>query len=184
MSPARICAPAAPAGSFAAAVVACLPALRIQALGLTKNGVSAEDLVQDTVVRALGKAHTFDGADIEAWLATILRNGFIQNIRASSHRRVHLSLTNQDPEAPDFGDLVGSVPGSQMDHMVLSDTIRLFDKLPRRMQVCLLDVTLTDKSIESMAADHGCPTGTIKSRIARARARLSVAMTGQQACAA
>ena len=140
---------------------------------LTGRGADAEDLVQETYARALQGAHQFTpGTNLKAWLFRILRNTFISRYRRDRNNPVVTGLdtvaSTVAAEEPCFFDDVEldrlrTVVGAEIEAalMALSDDARM---------VVLLDLDgLTE---QEMAAVMGCAPGTVKSRLARARAAL------------
>ena len=140
---------------------------------LTGRGADAEDLVQETYARALLGAHQFtSGTNLKAWLFRILRNTFISRYRRDRNNPVVTGLdtvaSTVAAEEPCFFDDVEldrlrTVVGAEIEAalMALSDDARM---------VVLLDLDgLTE---QEMAAVMGCAPGTVKSRLARARAAL------------
>ena len=142
---------------------------------LTGNATDAEDLVQETYARALQAAAQFTpGTNLKAWLFRILRNTFISSYRRQRHNPTVGGLDTVDPNAQGVAseqwlrddlelDRLRKVVGEEIEQalMSLSDEART---------VVLLDVDgLTEVE---MAQVMGCPVGTVKSRLARARATL------------
>jgi RNA polymerase sigma-70 factor (ECF subfamily) len=146
-------------------LLAALPGLRAFALSLTGNGDRADDLVQDTIVRAWGNLHRFqDGTNLQAWLFTILRNHFY-----SEHRKRQREV--EDVDGFYAAGLI-SIP-DQNARLDVQDFQRALMKLPLDQREALLLVGAQGFSYEEAAVICGCAIGTIKSRISRARARLA-----------
>src|SRR5437016_6388112 len=82
-----------------------VPALRRYARALTRNGELADDLVQDTLVRALRSEHLFHGGDIRSWLYTILTNLNRNRLRALARRPAMLAI--EDKDSPETAGPVG-----------------------------------------------------------------------------
>lgn len=141
------------------------PSLRAFALSLTKNPDQADDLVQDTVLRALSKRAFFQpGTNLNAWLFTILRNRFY-----SERRKRAREVADSDGE---YAAQVAVAP-DQMDRLNLQDLQIAFKKVaPDQLQALLL-VGAQGLSYEEAAAACSTPVGTIKSRVNRARIRLA-----------
>src|SRR5947208_5992303 len=83
-------------GGFHEAIEAAIPALRRYARALTRNGELADDLVQDTLVRALRSEHLFHGGDIRSWLYTILTNLNRNRLRALARRPALQAIDDND----------------------------------------------------------------------------------------
>ncbi|MGO4915198.1 RNA polymerase sigma factor [Pseudogemmobacter sp. W21_MBD1_M6] len=146
------------------AIIEHLPALRAFAMSLTRNGSAADDLVQDTVVKAWSKFAMFkEGTNLRAWLFTILRNTFY-----SSRRKVSREVADVD------GIFAGRL-ASKPDHdgrLALQDFQKAFITLPDEQREALILVGASGFSYEEAAGMCGCAVGTIKSRVNRARLRL------------
>jgi RNA polymerase sigma factor (sigma-70 family) len=154
-----------PAPAFRAGVLATLPRLRAFAISLTGNPDRADDLVQETIMRAWEKSETFTlGTCLEAWLFTILRNVFYTEQRRRS-REV------SDSEGNYAARLVA--PAEQIGRLDLQDLSAALGCLPVEQREVLILVGAQGLSYEEAAAICGCAVGTIKSRINRARARLA-----------
>ena len=141
-----------------------LPRLRAFAIALTGNLDEADDLAQDTVVRALGHLDQFEpGTNLQAWLFTILRNAFY-----SRYRRRRREV--EDPEGCLAEKL--SVPPQQGAHLDLDDMRSALAKLSPEQREAILLVGAEGLTYGQASAVCGVLVGTIKSRVNRARARL------------
>lgn len=142
-----------------------LPALRAFAIGLTRNGPAADDLVQDTVLRAWSSFSRFTvGTNLRAWLFTILRNSFYSDLR--KHRR----------EVQDSDGFFAARLSQKPDHdsaLALRDFQRGFEKLVDEQREALVLVGALGFSCEEAATTIGCALGTVKSRVNRGRKRLA-----------
>ena len=150
-------------------VIAILPKLRVQALALTRNRASAEDLVQDAVCNALSAQNTFvPGTNFPAWMHRILRNRFISNLRK---RR----------ETTDIDDVPQSAfatNASHEDRLALKELGAAMDRLPADQREALVMVVIHGMSYEALAEATGCAVGTAKSRVFRARRQLEAWLMG------
>jgi RNA polymerase sigma-70 factor, ECF subfamily len=147
------------------AIITHLPALRTFALSLCRDTSQADDLLQDTVVKAWSKFHLFtQGTNLRAWLFTILRNNFYSGRRKRS-REV------EDPGEIMAGQMV-SKP-DQYGHLALSELQAALKTLPDEQREALILVGAMGFSIEEAARTCGCAPGTIKSRTNRARRALA-----------
>ncbi len=156
--------------SFKAGLLANLPHLRAFAHMLARNHSLAEDLVQDTVVRALANRHQFQpGTNLKGWLIIILRNRFFNEMRRSS-RKMELVVEQ-------LGD-GGAVNGSQEASLEVGEFQKAFGTLPAAQREALVLVVSGGFSYEEAAEIAGCAVGTIKSRVSRARLDLQRAMYG------
>jgi RNA polymerase sigma-70 factor (ECF subfamily) len=146
-------------------LLATIPSLRAFALSLTGNGDRADDLVQDTIVKALGNLHGFrEGTNLQAWLFTILRNHFY-----SEHRKRRREV--EDVDGAHAATLI-TIP-DQDARLSVVDFQKALLQLPGDQREALLLVGAQGFSYEEAAAICGCAMGTIKSRISRARTRLA-----------
>lgn len=148
---------------FQAALVEVLPHLRAFARYLTRRREQADDLVNDTVVRALSAAQQFQpGTNFKAWTFMILRNLYYNEGR--KNRGV---LPIGDTET-----LLLSVPPSQHAALEFCDFRRAFWQLGDDHREVLILVGASGLSYEEAAAVCNCAVGTIKSRVSRARSEL------------
>ncbi len=157
-----------PTASLRAEFMAAIPNLRAFAMSLCGNATRADDLVQETLVKAWAKLATFnEGTNLKAWLFTILRNIFF-----SEFRRRRREVEDAD------GILSGrlSVHPEQLGHMDFQDFRKALLTLPNDQREALILVGAEGFSYEEAAAISGCAVGTIKSRVNRARKRLTEAL--------
>lgn len=153
--------------AFQGLLLAAIPALSRFALSLARDGTAADDLVQETLLRAWRNRARFEpGTNFEAWTFTILRNQFYTDWR--KHREV------RDEEGFYAARLAS--PPDQTGRLDLQDLQVGLDRLPAVMREALMLVTLSDLSYEEAAAVMGCQIGTVKSRVSRARDRLARAL--------
>lgn len=145
-------------------LVACVPHLRAFAWFLARNRDRADDLVQDTIVRAMSAAHQYRaGTNLKAWMFTILRNLHYNEMRKN---RVHIqSLDDPLTYEP-------AVPPSQMVSLEFGDFRRAFWQLADDRREVLILVGASGLSYEEAAKVCDCPKGTVKSRVSRARREL------------
>ena len=147
------------------AMLAALPNLRAFALSLTHNLDAADDLVQDTILRAWKNIDRFEaGTNLNAWLFTILRNGFY-----SQHRKKRREV--EDPDGSYAGRLWA--PPEQPATCDVRDMLTALAKLRVEHREALLLIVAEGLSYEEAAHICGLPVGTIKSRVNRARVRLA-----------
>jgi RNA polymerase sigma-70 factor (ECF subfamily) len=157
-------ASAAAAPSFKIELVRLLPTLRAFAMSLAKSADRADDLVQDTVVKAWSRQSTFEpGTNLKAWLFTILRNQFYSQIRKRSRE-----LEDGD------GSLAESLsmPAGQEAVLYLAELRTALGALPAPLREALILVGASGFSYEEAAEICRCAVGTVKSRVSRARRRL------------
>ena len=150
-----------------------IPALQRFARSLTKDAAAADDLVQDTVERALTRWHLYEaGTNLRAWLFTICRRLFLNECRRSSTRGVHV----------DYEDVKSAIPVKAMQDLTLEvkDVQKAFSKLPMKDKVILSLITLEGLKYKEAAVLLDMPIGTVRSRLSRARNRLMAAVEGVQ----
>jgi RNA polymerase sigma-70 factor (ECF subfamily) len=146
-------------------IITHLAALRAFSLSLTRNGSAADDLVQDTIVKAWSNIDKFTpGTNLRAWLFTILRNTFYSD-RRKTKREV------SDPDGIMAGKL--AVKPAHDGHLAMTDFKVAFDQLTAEQREVLILVGASGFSYEEAADMMGCAVGTVKSRANRARARLA-----------
>jgi RNA polymerase sigma-70 factor (ECF subfamily) len=153
---------------FRSDVEAAIPALRRYARALTRDAETADDLVQDTLVRALRSEHLFHGGDVRSWLYTILTNLNRNRLRSLARRPV-MTLIGDD-DAPDMS---GPEAGSR-------DIERALASLVEDQRAALLLVVLEGLTYREVAEVQGVPVGTVMSRLARARAQIKAFLDGER----
>ncbi|MCA0302228.1 MAG: sigma-70 family RNA polymerase sigma factor [Proteobacteria bacterium] len=137
-----------------------LPRLRIYALSLTRDRDAADDLVHDTVIKALTGRHSFQpGTNLAAWLFRIQRNEFISGLR---RRR---------PTVPVDTAIADSLsqPAHQDSGLVMREFVSAFSRLAPTQREALLLAVLEGLPYDVIASHTGVSVGTVKSRISRAR---------------
>lgn len=139
--------------------------LRAFAISLTRNVAAADDLVQDTILKAWASIDKFQtGSNLQAWLFTILRNTYYSSLR-KSRREV------SDPDGVYAAGL--SVKPDHDGRMAFTDFLRAFDALSDEHREVLILVGASGFSTEEAAKMMGVAAGTVKSRASRARKRLA-----------
>jgi RNA polymerase sigma-70 factor, ECF subfamily len=152
--------------AFVDELMASLKSLRAYAISLTRDIHQAEDLVQETVLKAISKQEKFEaGTNLQAWLMTILRNLF-----HSAHRRTEV----EDTDGAHAAGMI-SIP-DQEDRLAVQDLHTALAKLPREQREALLLIGAEGLSYEEAAEALATKVGTIKSRVNRARTRLAELM--------
>lgn len=146
-------------------LIAFIPPLRAFAISLTGKVDRADDLVQETLLKAWANRESFEpGTKLKAWLFTILRNEFYTVFRKRKR------------EVEDADGIIAANVGvhpEQDGHMDLTDMHIALARLPVDQREALLLVSASDMSYEEAAVICGVAVGTIKSRVNRARARLA-----------
>lgn len=145
-------------------LIAEIPQLRRYARALTGDPVRADDLVQDTLERALGKWTLWRPGDLGAWLRTLMHNLFINQLRSRPAERAMEDLDGAAGEVP--------TRPRQQDLLELRDIDRALQRLPAEQREVLLLVGLDELSYGEVARVTGVPVGTVMSRLSRAREHL------------
>ena len=150
--------------SFKRELLATLPSLRAFAVSLSGRHDKADDLVQDTVMKAWAKQESFElGTNIKAWLFTILHNEFYSQMRKRG-REV------QDTDGA-FTERMAVHP-SQYGIVDLNDFRKALDRLPHDQREAVVLIGASGFSYEEAAEICHCAVGTMKSRVSRARTKL------------
>jgi RNA polymerase sigma-70 factor (ECF subfamily) len=153
------------APSVREAMLAAVPSLRAFAISLSGNVDRADDLVQETLLRAMANIDSFQpGTNMSAWLFTILRNLF-----RSEYRKRRREVEDADGS---YADTLKSQP-EQHGRVEFEEFRTALAKLPPDQREALLLVGASGFSYEEAAAICECAVGTIKSRVNRARTRLA-----------
>jgi RNA polymerase sigma-70 factor, ECF subfamily len=150
-------------------IVAEIPRLRRFARALTGDAFRADDLVQDTLERALNKWMLWRPGNLRAWLLTIMRN-----LHVSQHRGASTVEYHPEDMLPDY-----PVRPPQEDGLTLRDLDRALARLSVEQREVLLLIALEELSYEDAARVLGVPVGTVMSRLYRARERLRALLASQ-----
>jgi RNA polymerase sigma-70 factor, ECF subfamily len=147
-----------------------LDALYNFAMYLSKRPADAEDLVQETYLRAFRFSHRFTpGTHLRAWLFQILRNTFLTFYRVREREAPVAEDGVPEWDAPMFHDAPED-DGTTMDSH--TDLERALRRLPEEFRTVLLLAEVEGLPLEEVARVMVCPVGTVKSRIFRAKERL------------
>jgi RNA polymerase sigma-70 factor (ECF subfamily) len=148
---------------------AAIPSLRAFAMSLCGNRDYADDLVQDSLMRAWGKMDRFQaGTNLNAWLFTILRHAFY-----SDRRKRRREVEDADGS---YASRLTTIPGQEA-RLDLEDFQKALMKLSADQREALLLVGGEGLSYEEAAEICGCVLGTLKSRVNRARTRLAALLS-------
>jgi len=148
-----------------------LPRLRRYARALTGDVNRADDLVQDTLERALNKLDLWQpGSDLRAWLFTLMHNLFVNQIRIKRPQETVMEAALDEP-----------VSGGQMEALTARDIHAALAQLPEEQREVLLLVGLEQFGYAEAAQVLGVPTGTVMSRLSRARERMRAMLAGEPA---
>jgi RNA polymerase sigma factor (sigma-70 family) len=147
-----------------------IPRLRRYARALSGSRDDADDLVQDTLERALAKSGQWCGvADMRAWLF-----GIMHNLHVDGVRRPGLHTVTLDDDTPQV-----LVAPTQGDRLAVLNLQAALEKLPVEQREILLLVALEDMSYAEIAATLCIPVGSVMSRLSRGRERLRALLEGQ-----
>lgn len=146
-----------------------LPRLRRYARALTGDPNRADDLVQDTLERALAKLDLWQpGSDLRAWLFTLMHNLFVNQIRVRQPQETVMEEALDEP-----------VSGGQMEALDARDIHAALAKLPEEQREILLLVGLEQFGYAEAAQVLGVPVGTVMSRLSRARERMRAMLASE-----
>ncbi|MCJ8140373.1 sigma-70 family RNA polymerase sigma factor [Falsirhodobacter halotolerans] len=142
-------------------VLDLVPALRAYARALCKNAADADDLVQDTLVKALGNIDKFEaGSRLRAWLFTIMRNSFYTSVKIR---------TRETTAGEDCISATPTIDATQEWYVRGQELMAAVDRLPAHYREMLILVVMLGESYEVAASICDCAVGTVKSRVNRAR---------------
>ncbi|MEZ5168524.1 MAG: sigma-70 family RNA polymerase sigma factor [Acidimicrobiales bacterium] len=163
--------PTAQKDAFDRYVVPEIEVLYRVARSITRNPTDAEDLVQDTMLRAYRAILRFDGRHPRAWLLTIMRNAQINRVRRKRPELLRDPDTTMERLAAEDGDDPG--PEDQVvDREYDAALVEALDALPEKFRSVVELVDVQGLSYQEAADIMGVPTGTIMSRLHRARTRI------------
>ena len=157
--------------AFACHVVPHVKVLYRVALSLTGQPADAEDLVQDTLIRAFKAVERFDGAHPRAWLLTILRNAHVNRNR----RRRPVLLRDGETAAVVMERLAATAPASEdvvISREFEAKVAQALAALPDKHRAVIALVDIDGLTYQEAADALGVPRGTVMSRLHRARARI------------
>jgi RNA polymerase sigma-70 factor (ECF subfamily) len=159
-----------------------LDALYQTALRLTHNRAEAEDIVQDTYLRAFRSFHRFNpGTNCRAWLFTIMRNVFLNRVRRSD-REVPDTDATMLAAAPDSATVARPTRDNPEEEFLQTvmhgDVDRALRSLPPAYREAIVLADLEGLSYKEIAEVVGCPIGTVMSRLSRGRHLLRRALAG------
>ncbi len=160
-------------GAFEAEALPQLDAVYRVALRLSGNEAQADDLTQETMLRAFRAWHQFkSGTNVRAWLLTILRNTFINEYRRTRRAGVSVEVSDVE-EFSVFSDVQDADPeGDFFNRIVDDEVLRAIDSLPDEFREAVVLSDIEDLSYAEIAKVLDVPIGTVKSRLFRARQAL------------
>lgn len=167
-----------PAAEFEKESLTHLAALLAVATRLTRNPTEAEDLVQDTFVKAMRAQHQFEpGTNMRAWLLRILTNTFINRFRRGGLERTVLEGPDADPLADGWIgtatlEAMRDPEATALRPMLEAEIARALDELPEEFRVVVMLADVEELSYKEVSDVVGCPIGTVMSRLHRGRRML------------
>jgi RNA polymerase sigma-70 factor, ECF subfamily len=158
-----------------------LDSLYRYALVLTRHRGEAEDLVQETYVRAFeARGRLRENSNIKGWLFTILRNQWLNELR---RRRTGPQFVEGEGEVQVVENIAGNLPDAQsvLEEQEDAERVRTaIDQLPSDFKEILILREFEELSYQEIASVLQCPAGTVMSRLGRARAKLRTLLTGSK----
>src|SRR5690606_17334001 len=155
-----------------------IPRLRRYARFLLRNPQAADDLVQDTLVRAVAAVDSWQpDSNMRAWLFTIMKNVMRNDFRRAKNADIHVGEEIDNHPAT-------AVDGNQESRVALSDLQRALDALPNEFKQVVLLCAVEGFQYEEVATILNVPVGTVRSRLSRGRAALRNLMAGARAAQA
>ena len=146
-----------------------IPRLRRYARALTRNGSRCDDLVQDTLVRALAKEHLWQpGTNMRAWLFTIMHNQNVNAVRSAMREGMTVEIEEQSSNLVATTDPTSARQLHELD--------RALAQIPEEQRQVILLVGLEGMSYDDAAAVLQIPVGTVRSRLSRGRDALRMLM--------
>lgn len=146
------------------------------ALRLTRNPSEAQDLVQETLLKAYRFFDRFEpGTNVKAWLFTILRNTYINTYRKTVRQQEQVDFERIEPfyadtaNEPEWEWTDQETLEAMLRHLVQDDVKRALDALPEVYRIVVLLADMAELSYKDIAAIIGCPEGTVMSRLFRGR---------------
>ena len=154
---------------FARLIEAQIPRLRRYARALTRDVSRADDLVQNSLLRAVAKQHLWEpGSDLRAWLFTILHNQHVNDVRRAVREGASVPVEEVDSMLP--------IRPNALASLELRDLETALGKLAHEQRQVILLVGLEGMSYDEVAAILEVPVGTVRSRLSRGRDQLRLLM--------
>jgi len=160
-----------PSEELAASIAECAVNLRRYAMHLTRNPTDADDLVQDTIERAIRKSHQFHiGTNLRQWMVTIMRSLFVNNTRKTKQARAY----------SEFQTLTGDhlIAPTQQDRVEFQEFTHAFSQLSDSHRETIRLFAIEQRSHKEAAEIMGVAEATAKTRLFRAREYLRRMLDG------
>lgn len=166
---------------FAAATLEHIDALYGYAMTLTRDKSEAEDLVQETYLRAVRAANqpAADG-NLKAWLFVIMRNAWLNLIRHNSHGRRIFEFENDEPEEGVATETTSNPHVVYLRKLEREQVRDAIEKLPDAYREIIVLRDIEGFSYQEIATVLNCPAGTVMSRLGRAREKLREVLSGRR----
>jgi RNA polymerase sigma factor (sigma-70 family) len=149
------------ASTLADDFVQLIPSLRAYARALIRHSDEADDLVQETLYKAIANVDRFEqGTNLRAWLFTIMRNTFFTNVK---------KRLRESPAAADCASVQAITQPNTASYIEGQRIMAAINQLPEHHREILVLVVILGESYEDAAVICNCAVGTIKSRVNRAR---------------
>ena len=164
--------------SFEELVKPYFRALNVYAWQFTHNSALAQDLVQDTLLKAYRFFHRFEpGTNFWAWLLTIMRNLYFSQVRTQPRETILAEIDHLPMAAAPFPAEPPEVVGVEalaeaLPYMVTDDVLQALEALPEEYRTAVLLADLLEYSYKDIALAMDCPMGTVMSRLHRGRQML------------
>jgi RNA polymerase sigma-70 factor, ECF subfamily len=165
-------------GAFLEGALPCLDAITQLARHLTGQQCDAEDLVQETYLRAYAHFDDYRGGSMRAWLATICLNAARSQRRHLARRPREVLDAEPEPPAAASGDPVADAALAHLDQASIRAALA---RLPEPQRLCIALMDIAGYTASETAQVVGCPRGTVLARVHRGRARLGRIITGSEA---
>jgi len=172
------------AGAFEALLAPQLDALYRTARRMTRNADDAEDLVQDTAIRAFRAFAQFQpGTNFRAWIFRVLTTTFINRQRSVGRHPV-LETLDEGRAAGVYDQIADDAPTPEaavLDRLSVNDIVRAMDSLPRDFAAVVQMADVEEMDYQEVADALGIPVGTVRSRLHRGRRLLRATLAGMLA---
>jgi RNA polymerase sigma-70 factor (ECF subfamily) len=152
--------------SFREDIITHISVLKARARVLTRNNASAEDLVQDTIIKAIRFEHKFEQNNLKAWLLRVMTNIFLSQYR--KHNKMEKRFVSTGDEGIDC--YMPEKPTTINETRL--DIIEALAQMPQEQANLLIMAEVEGHSYKEMAEKLGVPIGTVMSRLFRARDRI------------
>ena len=137
---------------------------------LAGNDVDAQDLVQEALIRVRKGLETYEPGSLEGWLARIVTNVFLDEVRRKRRRPTEAFPSNPDLVLPP------TAAADEAPENLSDDVQAALARLPEEFRVAVVLCDIADLSYEQISASLGVPVGTVRSRLHRARRLLRAAL--------